>query len=282
MGYWITRDGVEPFNKKVEAINNLAPPTNRTGVRKFIGLVNYYRDMWKQRSEPSSLTELTSTKKTWKWSNKQQNVVDTMKRIMARESILAYPNFEIFFEIHTDTSPYQLGAVILQNGKPIACYSRKLTPPQTWYTTTEQELLSIVETLKEFRTNPPRSTTFCSHRSRNLTYKHFTSDRAMQWRLFIEEYSPNLRYIKGIKIVAADALSRLEILNSPMKEEHFTEALRSELYVFDDEDLPKMAFPLSYAFLGKVQSTDVAILKERAKTKSLYSIQAFTGAGKRR
>jgi hypothetical protein len=48
---WITWDGVMPLNKKVEAINNLAPPTNRTEVRKFIGLVDYYRDMWKQRSE---------------------------------------------------------------------------------------------------------------------------------------------------------------------------------------------------------------------------------------
>jgi hypothetical protein len=69
---------------------------------------------------------------------------------MARETILAYPNSEIPFKIHTDASAYQLGAVILQNGKPIAFYSRKLTPAQTRYTSTEQELLSIVETLKAF------------------------------------------------------------------------------------------------------------------------------------
>jgi hypothetical protein len=55
--------------------------------------------------------------------------------------------------------------------------------------------------------------------------------------------------------VAADALSRL---NNPTDEEHFTEALGSELYAFDDEDLPEMAFPLTYAFLGKGQSTDSA------------------------
>jgi hypothetical protein len=58
-----------------------------------------------------------------------------MKRIMARETILAYPNFVIPFEIHTDASAYQLGAVISQNGKPIAFYSRKLTSAQTWYCT---------------------------------------------------------------------------------------------------------------------------------------------------
>jgi hypothetical protein len=94
--------------------------------------------------------ELTSTKKPWKWSTEQQNVFDTMKKIMARETIFAYPNFKIPFEIHTDASAYQLGACISQNGKPIAFYSRKLTHAQTRYTTTERELLSIVETLKEF------------------------------------------------------------------------------------------------------------------------------------
>jgi hypothetical protein len=105
----------------------------------------------------------------------------------------------------------------------------------------------------------------------------------MRWRLFIEEYSPDLRYIKGTNNVAADALSRLGILNSPMNEAHFTEALHSELYAFDDEDLLATAFPLSYnAFLGKAQSTDVAIFKETAKTKSLYSIQPFTGEVKTR
>jgi hypothetical protein len=54
-----------------------------------------------------------------------------------------------------------------------------------------------------------------------------------------------------------------------MDEEHFTDALCIELYAFDDEDLPETAFTLSYAFLGKAQSTDVAILEETAKTKSL-------------
>jgi hypothetical protein len=53
-------------------------------------------------------------------------------------------------------------------------------------------------------------------------------------------------------------------------------------YASDNEDFPETAFLLSYAFLGKAQSTDIAILKETAQTKFLYSIQAFTGAGKTR
>jgi hypothetical protein len=74
-----------------------------------------------------------------------------MKQIISKETLLSYPDFNKPFIIHTDASHTQLGAVISQNDKPIAFYSRKLKPEQTRYSTTERELLSIVETLKEFR-----------------------------------------------------------------------------------------------------------------------------------
>ena len=71
--------------------------------------------------------------------------------MVAKETLLAFPNYEYPFDIYTDASKYQLGAVITQNGKPLAFYSRKLNTAQRNYTTEERELLSIVETLKEFR-----------------------------------------------------------------------------------------------------------------------------------
>jgi RNase H-like domain found in reverse transcriptase len=70
------------------------------------------------------------------------------KKIIAREVMLAYPDFNKPFEIHMDASHYQLGVVIAQQGKPIAFYSCKLNPAQIRYTTTERELLSIVESTK--------------------------------------------------------------------------------------------------------------------------------------
>jgi hypothetical protein len=192
LGYWITRDGVKPLNKKVEAINNLAAPTNRKELRRFIGLINYYRDMWIRRSEVlAPLTALTSTKVNWKWTEVEQNAFDTMKRLLARETILSFPDFAKPFHINTDASKIQLGAVISQEDKPIAFYSRKLSPAQTRYTTTERELLSIVEVLKEFRNILLGQDLVVHTDHMDLTFKKFNSDRVMRWRLFIEEYSPN-------------------------------------------------------------------------------------------
>jgi hypothetical protein len=105
-------------------------------------------------------------------------------------------------------------------------------------------LLSIVETLKEFRTILLGQQLIVLANHVNFNYKQFNSDRIMRWRLHIEEYGPDLCYIKGTKNVAAHALSRLGILNNPMNEAHSTEALYSELYAFHDEDLPVTAFPL--------------------------------------
>ena len=117
-------------------------------------MVQYYRNLWPRRSEICApLTELTkgSKKGSVEWNDKCEIAFTTMKRSIAQKTLLAYPNFNKKFTIHTDASDFQLGAVISQEGKPLAFYSHKLTSAQRNYTTTEKELLSIVESLKEFR-----------------------------------------------------------------------------------------------------------------------------------
>jgi hypothetical protein len=64
---------------------------------------------------------------------------------------LAYPDFNKVFEIYTDASSKQLGAVITQDNRPIAFFSQKLSDTQRKYSVTKIELLAIVETLKEFK-----------------------------------------------------------------------------------------------------------------------------------
>ena len=152
LGFWVTHNGIQPLQKKVNAILAISPPTNQKQLCRFLGMVNYYRDMWIRQSEVlAPLATLTSSKKKFLWTEKCQKAFDTIKQILSKEILLTYPNFNLPFEIHTDASDVQLGAVISQNGHPIAFYSRKLNPAQTRYTTTERELLAIVETLKEYR-----------------------------------------------------------------------------------------------------------------------------------
>ena len=105
LGYWISRDGIQPLAAKIEAIKKISKPKNRRALRSFIGMINYYRDMWKRRSALlAPLTALTSENTPWKWEEKHQKAFDSIKKIISRETLLFYPNFDEPFDIHTDAS----------------------------------------------------------------------------------------------------------------------------------------------------------------------------------
>jgi hypothetical protein len=136
---------------------------------QFIGIVNYYRDMWFRRSELlAPLTSLRSSKVKFEWHSSHQQAFNKIKKVIGTEVFLCYPDFnkvigtEVLlcfpefnkpFYLYTDASDHQLGTVIIQDKKPIAFYSRKLNTAQKRYTTTEreQELLSAIETCKAYK-----------------------------------------------------------------------------------------------------------------------------------
>jgi len=272
LGYMITRNGIKPISKKVDAILQLTPPKTKKQLRRFIGMINFYRDMWQHRSDIlAPLCDLTSVKAKWKWTDLHQKSFEKMKAIIARRVMLSYPDFNKAFHIHTDSSDNQLGAVISQEGTPVAFYSRKLNPAQKKYDTIEKELLSIVETLKEYENILLGHQIVVHTDHKNLTYHKFNTKRVMKWRLIIEEFNPELRHIKGEDNVVADALSRLDFDNEMQSME--------EMLAFDDEDLPEDYFPLTYEFLEKEQNKDKSLSKQVRHNKD-WTMKKFHGGGK--
>ena len=176
-----------------------------------------------------------------------QKCVEAIKSVIGCEVLLAYLDFSALFEIHSDASKLQLGAVISQKGKPITFYSQKMNSAQHNYTSTDKELLSIVATLKEFRNILLRYqiTVYTDHKNR--TYIFFNTERVMRWRLILKEFGPELNYIKGEKNVIDSALSLLEISDN---QDIFN---ISELCGYDDEDMPDSAYPIRYHDISKAQ-----------------------------
>ena len=88
----------------------------------------------------------------FEWTKIEQDAFNEIKRIVARDTLLAYLDFNEEFKIHTNARKIQSGAVVTRKRKPIVFYSRQLTDAQKRYKLTEKEMSSTVETQKEFRT----------------------------------------------------------------------------------------------------------------------------------
>ena len=138
-----------------------------------------------------------------------------LKKMVAEKILLAYPDWSKPFDVYTDASDYQLGTIISQSNRPIAFFSRWLSKAQHNYTTTEKELLPIVECLKEFRNIlfGYQINVFSDHK--NLMYAATLSEsqRVMRWRLILKEFNPNIQHISGMDNIVADAMSRLLSVN---------------------------------------------------------------------
>jgi RNase H-like domain found in reverse transcriptase len=130
--------------------------------------------------------------------------------MVTKDVFLHYPDHNKPFDIYADASDTQLGAAIFQDGVPIAFFSRKLNSAQCNYTMGEKEILSVVETLKEFHTllYGCREINVHTDRKNNIFTKQ-SNQRILRWCLFLEDYGINLQYIKGCHNHLADTLSHL-------------------------------------------------------------------------
>ena len=294
LGHIITTDGVKPQPKKVDAVLRLQPPSTPKQLRSFIGMVNYYRDHVRQRAHIlAPLTAQTKYKKNITWTPECQASFEEIKSKFAQNALLAFPNQNFPFVIEPDSSDYQLGSIILQNTvtklsrndiariflsnelnkapkhfRPIAYFSRKLTSAQMNYTVLEKELLSIVETLLEYRLFlwGCQIIVFSDHR--NLTFDNLRSQRALRWRLIAEDFNITIFHRPGIANVGADALSRLPLLDpeEPVSVRQAEERFQDSYLFYPVHNFMTEAYPLRFDAIATAQQND-SDLKEMIKSK---------------
>ena len=149
-------------------------------------------------------------------------------------------------------------------------------------TVTEKELLAIVETLKEFQNILLGHKIIVYTNHKNLTYKVFNTRRVMRWCLIIEEFSPTLKYLKGVNNPVADALSRLHLEATPQSEcdstvlETPSSQNLAEAFPIEEEDVPTWTLPIAYKLLYKEQVKDKELLNKVKLTSKDYSINTFS------
>ena len=140
----------------------------------------------------------------------EQKQLDDINLIVEHNNLFPCPYFNKQFDVYMSTWNFQQGEFIIQEDKPISFYSRKLTRPQKMYKATEQELLSIVETLKSFQTLFLVQQLKLHTDHKNLTYKMFNTDIVLIWRLILEECSHDREYIVFKQNMAVDTISELK------------------------------------------------------------------------
>jgi hypothetical protein len=269
----------------------------------FIGCVNYYREKWLSCTDILKLLtdqSILKKKAPIKWTDEMQKAFKKMRLLMAVNALAAYLGHNKRFDVFTDASEFQLGACIIQEGRPIAYFWYKLTKSQQNYATMEKEMLSIVANLKEFRGMLLGVDIHIFTDHKNLTFDTLKTQCVLYWRTKIEEFSPMLHYIKGPHNILVGNLSRLHCLVAPTqiaegkrlvepaevssKEEDEAYFLNQEYSgLYDNEvweciecylNLPKTPHPdqnlLNYAHICELQQQDKQLLALQVKYPDNY------------
>ena len=212
LGHIVDSRSIRPDPKKVESVQTWPVPQSVTDVRSFLGLCNYFRKFMDHYSEVAiPLTNLTKKSTKWEWTGRCQDSFQKLKDLLTRAPLLRTPDETLPYEVVTDASDLGLGAVLLQEGHPVAFESRKLNGAELNYTVTEKEMLGVVHALRVWRCYLEGAdfTVYTDHVSNTFFQTQPNlSRRQARWSEFLQRFVPFAwEYRKGTRNVA-DALSR--------------------------------------------------------------------------
>ena len=152
LGFVVSAAGIKVDQEKVKAIQEWPTPTSITQVRSFHGLASFYRRFVKDFSTIAApLTEVIKKNVGFQWGEAQERSFNSLKEKLTNAPLLVLPNFSKTFEIECDASGVGIGAVLMQEGKPIAYFSEKLNGATLNYPTYDKELYALVRALETWQ-----------------------------------------------------------------------------------------------------------------------------------
>ncbi|BHF62307.1 hypothetical protein SprV_0200528900 [Sparganum proliferum] len=224
LGHHVDQHGITPLLEKVQSILSFPVPKTLTQLRRFIGLLNYYRRFIPHCAATiAPLTDLLNSKaKPIELPPAAQSAFETAKKALADATLLHHlssdPHAQLI--LTTDASNSAVGAVLHQQVnnqlQPLAFFSQKLQPVQTRYSTFSRELLAIYLAIRHFR-HLLEGRDFSVHTDHKpLTYALKAkpdrySPREVRHLDYISQFTADIRYVRGSDNVVADALSRPDI-----------------------------------------------------------------------
>jgi len=217
LGHVLSGQGVATGPSKIVEITNWKPPHNIKKLRQFLGLTGYYRRFIKGYASIFKPLHDSLKKDSFIWTEQQQTTFDTLKSTMSSPPVLILPNFDVPFTLETDASGSGLGAILMQQGKPIAYFSKALGPKAQALSMYEKEALTILEVLKKWRRYLLGNKLVIKTDQRSL--KYLSSQRLLegiQHKLMLKllEFDFIIEYKKGTENTTADALSRKHFDNT--------------------------------------------------------------------
>lgn len=211
LGHVISGKGVRTDRAKVAAMINWPPPKSIKELRGFLGLTGYYRRFIKNFALISQpLTHLLK-KGAFEWNENSTKSFEELKTAMTQAPVLALPNFSEPFVVEVDASGLGVGAVLSQNGRPIAFLSQALSPRHLGLSTYEKELIALLMAVEKWR-HYLQSNHFViktDHFSlKYLSEQRITTSLQQKGITKLLGLSYEIQYKKGVENLAADALSQ--------------------------------------------------------------------------
>ncbi|KAJ8724718.1 hypothetical protein PYW07_015676 [Mythimna separata] len=238
LGYHITAEGTKPLLSKVEAVKNFPAPKTVRELRRFLGMLNFYRRFIPQAAALQAplnalLTGSVKGSHPVTLSPQEHEAFQHCKDSLCQAALLAHPDCNAKMALVTDASDKAIGAVLQQLNEgawqPLAFFSRKLTPAQVKYSPYDRELLAIYESVKYFRhmLEARHFVIYTDHKPITYAYhsrKENSSPRQFRQLDFIAQFTTDIRHISGKNNVVADTLSRVEEIAQPVHAEKIAAA----------------------------------------------------------